>query len=243
MSDHDNGSRRQDSGPPDAYLPQKQVGRDHYLAGYDDASRWSSYWTQINEVLGTKPNNDSKILVVGIGNGVVNRYLHELGLNVVTLDIDAQLAPDILGSVTSLPFTAKAFEVTLCCEVLEHIPFSTVDTALSELSRVTSNRCLISVPHFGPVISLSVKIPKVPAFRATMKLLFPMRLEFDGQHYWEIGRRGYPHSLVTASMSKHFVVLNQWLNPNHTYHRFFRLNPIIETRRSQQKDLRSKSRS
>ena len=71
-------------------------------------------------------------------------------MEVTTVDIDPALGPDVVGSVTRLPFDDDAFDVALCCEVLEHLPWDEAEAALQEVSRVVSRGAVVSVPDVTP---------------------------------------------------------------------------------------------
>lgn len=58
--------------------------------------------------------NPGELLEVGIGNGFVSRYLRDRGVNVITLDIDKELKPDVEGSVLDIPFPKASFKVVMC---------------------------------------------------------------------------------------------------------------------------------
>jgi ubiquinone/menaquinone biosynthesis C-methylase UbiE len=97
-----------------------------------------------------------RLIDVGCGEGVVLRHLDRNLTNVVAvgLDIDGtglRVAQSqnsvslVQGSVYSLPFAAASADLVLCCEVLEHL--EQPEQALVELSRVTRQWVLLSVPH------------------------------------------------------------------------------------------------
>ena len=46
-----------------------------------------------------------------------------------TLDISEGLQPDYVGSVTSMPFDDNSFELVICAQVLEHLPFDDFSVA------------------------------------------------------------------------------------------------------------------
>jgi len=119
---------------------------------YDTKERFCSYWHQIQEVLLLKP---SEVLEIGIGNGFVSRYLKERGINVTTLDIDKELKPDVVGSVLDIPFHCETFQVVACYEVLEHLPYEDIPKALSEISRVSKQYVILSVPDVNRVYRIS----------------------------------------------------------------------------------------
>ncbi|MCF8002333.1 MAG: class I SAM-dependent methyltransferase [Halanaerobiales bacterium] len=166
-----------------------QVERDHYFnEKYDSKNRIISYWQQIEEV---KNCNPESILEIGIGNKFVSDYLKKHNYDIKTLDIDLELEPDKVGSVIDIPFEDNSFECILCCEVLEHLPYEKFSVALNELKRVSKKRVIISIPDISRKYRFLIQIPKI----GEIKFLIPIpRLkkvenEFDGQHYWEIGKK------------------------------------------------------
>jgi len=50
------------------------------------------------------------VLGIGIGNRFVCKYLKVRGVNIVMLDIDRQLQPDVVGSVLNIPFQDRSFQ-------------------------------------------------------------------------------------------------------------------------------------
>lgn len=173
---------------------EKQVGKHHYDGqAYRSNERWNSYWHQIDIVRGETP---SSVLEVGVGEGVVARKLASMGITVKTLDIAEDLAPDIVGSVTAIPLPDKSFDLVLAAEVLEHIRFEDLPAALREIARVAKKSVVISVPHPGFVFSIIYKLPLLPRVSFLFKFPFFWKSHaFDGQHYWELGKKGYPVSL------------------------------------------------
>jgi ubiquinone/menaquinone biosynthesis C-methylase UbiE len=170
-----------------------QVKTAHYFRGYDTEERFCSYWHQINETLKLNP---STILEIGIGNSFVSSYLRNFGLQVATIDFDKSLKPALNGSVLNLPFIKSCFDVSLCCEVLEHLPFSAFSQALQELNRV-SKRLILSLPDASYYIGFKLQ----STIRSSSRILSLPKLvnrthTFDGQHYWEIGKRGYSLSKI-----------------------------------------------
>src|SRR3989344_860983 len=124
-----------------------QVPPSHYFnLKYDSKERWVSYWYQIKEV---KEQNPKTVLEIGVGNKVVSDYLKKIGLKVTTCDFDKNLKPDVVADVLDLPFKKESFDVVLCAEVLEHLPFGKFSKALKEIHRVTQTSAIITLPHFS----------------------------------------------------------------------------------------------
>lgn len=168
-----------------------QVDKSHYSGrAYRSGERWNSYWHQIDTVRRTNPKT---LLEVGIGEGVVARELSATGVSVTTVDIAEDLHPDVIGSITKLPFPDKSFDTILAAEILEHIEFKDVPLALKELHRVAKKSVIISIPHPGYVFSFVWKLPLFPRITLFAQIPFFWKTHhFNGEHYWELGKRAHP---------------------------------------------------
>ncbi len=178
-----------------------QVEPDHYAQrSYNNKTRFISYWHQIDEVLKT---GAERVLEIGVGNGFVANYLRQQGVQVETLDIDQRLAPTHVGSVTNIPCETNAYEAVACFEVLEHLPFEQSCLALAELARVSSKWVIVSVPDASRTIRLFARLPFNLKIRKIIRTptIRPIRLEPGGEHYWEIGVKGYPAKRVEKSFA------------------------------------------
>jgi ubiquinone/menaquinone biosynthesis C-methylase UbiE len=163
----------------------------HYFSReYDTKERFCSYWHQIDEILSLQPD---KLLEVGKGNGFVHRYLQEKGLHVTTLDILPELKPSVVGTILSLPFANNSFNAVMCCEVLEHLPYSDFSNALKEIHRVSQRNVVLSLPDHTPVYKLNIELPRIKPIKTLLPHPFPRvtRHEYDGVHYWVIGKKNY----------------------------------------------------
>ena len=178
------------------------------LAHYDPAylgvncERLYSYRMQLESVLSMRPQS---VLVVGVGDGLVVNVLRAAGLKVDTLDIQAELSPDIVGSVTNLPCEDDAYDVSVCCQVLEHLPFSEFRRSLNELRRVSTRRLVLSLPDVRRFASFRLRFCRfgfsrqfcVPRLR--LRPIPPERFDHLG-HYWEIGFVDTPFSVVAREV-------------------------------------------
>lgn len=170
---------------------QTQVGRSHYEGlAYRSSERWNSYWHQLVFVRKAAPQT---LLEVGVGEGVVADHLEKEGVTVTTVDIAEDLHPDVLGSVTELPFEDNSFDAVLAAEILEHIEFRDVGKALREIARVSRVHAIISLPRPGYIFSCIFKLPLFPQIELFFKVPFFWKEHvFNGEHYWELGKKGYP---------------------------------------------------
>jgi len=130
----------------------------------------------------------TNILEISPGRGFL-RHCFKLfpQISHTALDIAEDLHPDYVGSVTELPFAENQFDLTLCCQVLEHLPFKDFLPALNEIRRVTRHKAIISLPdktrHFGFAVCLA----RLGWFRfewnSVRKHYARKEFEFNGEHY------------------------------------------------------------
>lgn len=214
-----NGARH----PPAAGT--RQVRPEHYEGlEYDSKTRFISYWHQIEVVLRCSPGS---VLEIGIGNGFVSRHLQSKGIRVETLDFDAALAPRVAASAAALPFRSGSFDLVLCCEVLEHMPYEDVPTALDEFRRVSRGHVVVSVPNVRPC--LRVILP-IPAYREIQLLLpsfwrpRPRHVTCPDEHWWELGMQGFPpERFLNTLESAGLTLLREYRLFDVPFHHFFEL--------------------
>ena len=199
-----------------------QVTPDHYIEpSYDAKERFISYWHQINEIISLNPK---EVLEIGIGNGFVSKYLKERGAKIKTLDIDKKLNPDVAGSVLGIPFIDGSFEVVACYEVLEHLPYSEFSKALKEIHRISRKHVVLSLPDVTTVCGINIKMPKIRPIKRLFLFPFirPVRHEFDGGHYFEIGKIEYPLKKIKSDIEEaRFKIVKTYRVFEFNYHRFF----------------------
>lgn len=190
---------------------------------YNYPERWVSFWHQIDEVVKLEPKN---ILEIGPGNKFVTNNLKELNLKITTLDVNDLYHPDVIASVLDMPFKDNEFDLILCAEVLEHLPLENFTEALKEIKRVTSNQVILSLPFWGPLIYFKIKIPFLRTIKIFYKFYGFKKHEPGGEHYWEIGKRGYSLKKVRQIINDEFKIREEYLDPDSPYHQFFILEKI-----------------
>lgn len=201
---------------------EKQVGKEHYsFDKYFFPARWMSYYYQTREI--ASRDDIKSVLDIGPGTTFLHDVLaiHRKDLSYKTLDIARDVNPDYLGGVTSIPLEDSTFDAVTAFQVLEHIEYNDVETALLEMKRVSKKYVFVSLPHFGPSVELLFKIPFMKRFCISFKIPFLRKHTFNGQHHWEVGKKGYSVNKIRSLMGKHFSIIDEYVPFENQYHRFF----------------------
>jgi SAM-dependent methyltransferase len=206
---------------------EKQVDAALYdFKKYIDKGRWNSFYHQIDEILAIQP---CSVLEIGVGSGVLGAVFRTFHYPYESMDIDPELHPDHVGSVLHIPFMDKSYDVVGCFQVLEHLSFDYFSAALCELFRTAKKGVIISLPNDESVFS--IQIPKL-CWKKMIRRPFrsPRTHQFDGQHYWEINKKGFELPKIKKRIEKAagefgFILekdFRVWENP---YHHFFIMTP------------------
>ncbi len=205
-----------------------QVEKSHYFTRYDTVERFISYFYQIDSVIKTKTES---ILEIGIGNKTVSNYLKEAGYKITTCDFDAELNPDVVADIRTLPFPNNSFDTVMACEILEHLPFSDFETSLKELKRVAKKNVIISVPYACAYLESIVKF-SIPFFHNQFHISFKLPYFFlkieinekNKEHYWELGSKNCSKKAIRKILQSHFMISQEFHPLLNSYHYFFILN-------------------
>ncbi len=186
----------------------------------------------MNAVLEHEPRT---VLEVGPGPGMVTAALRAIDIEITTLDVQPELKPNVVASVTDLPFDDDSFDVSMCCQVLEHLPFDQFVPALKELGRV-SRKAVISLPDCTPHYEIRLLLPKILKFYWTgtrqkdRDIACKAKLYENAGHYWEIG---YAETMLAdieqAIEAANLCQIKTWRFVENTYHRFFVVERHVES--------------
>ncbi|HUW59187.1 MAG TPA: class I SAM-dependent methyltransferase [Planctomycetota bacterium] len=196
---------------------------------YNDLSRFVSYGYQLKELWALNPQ---RVLEIGVGNGVLSYVLRRSGVRLTTLDVEADLQPDVVASVDDMPLADNQFDVVTCFEVLEHLPFEDLPVCLREMHRTTTGHVLITLPDITPFWRMY--IPRIGLKSGRLLLSIPFvphrKTPRCAHHYWEIGVQDYPLRKVRAAIRLAGLRIHRcyriWENP---YHRMFVLAKLQQS--------------
>jgi ubiquinone/menaquinone biosynthesis C-methylase UbiE len=201
---------------------EKQVNKEHYsFEKYFYKGRWMSYWYQAKEI--SIRQDIKSVLDVGPGTTFMRDILkiHRSDISYQTLDIADDIAPDIKGSVTSIPLADNSYDAVTAFQVLEHIKFEDFEIALQEMRRVSNKYVFISLPHFGGSVEFQFRMPPFKQIQCAFRIPRPITHVFKGQHYWEIGKKGYSQGRIRTIIRKHFDIIDEYVPYENQYHHFF----------------------
>ena len=161
-----------------------------------------------------------KLLIIGPGQGLDTQVLKWRKYEVTTFDIDKTFNPDIIGSVHDLSmFNDSSFDAVIVSHVLEHLAVPYLDRCLEELARV-GRYCLIYLPVAGRHFQLRLKMDLKGIDWSCIFDLFNYFRKPDGitprycagQHYWEIGMRGFRVFDLVRRLEKQFKIIQHYRN-------------------------------
>ena len=162
----------------------------------------------------------NKLLIVGPGQGLDAEIFKWKGYQVTTFDIDDVFKPDHLGSVHDMRgFLDNQFDIVIASHVLEHLAEPYLNMAIAELARV-ARYALVYLPVAGRHGQLRFSLGAKDIKLALTWDIFNFFEKPDGntprycagQHYWELGMRGYRTRDVKARLNKHFEILSAYRN-------------------------------
>lgn len=201
-----------------------QVEADHYLGNYLNLPRMITYWYQAKAV---RDCGGRDVMEIGLGMGLTSWILRRWGLNVCAVDFDPALRPECAGDVRAMPFADDTFDTILIAEVLEHLPYAQFDACLRELRRVTRRHVIITLPCALFGIHIGVNVPILEPRFLALGLRQWTKPVFDGQHYWELDRRGYPKRRIRNDLRiAGFEIADEFRPALSLYNYFFVLNKV-----------------
>jgi len=200
----------------------------YYTEGYFSHAQFISYSEQIRLVHSLDRKD---VLEIGIGNGIVTDFLRKAGLNVTSFDINQHLIPEVVGSVTDLNaiFQHRKFDIILCAEVLEHIPFEYFEQAIANIAGTTNEYAIITLPRCQKIlidIQFAIKIPKLPYFEKGLCLSIP-NSNIPPNHYWELdSSKETKIKEIDTILKRHFAILDSSRFRFRSYHHYFILKKL-----------------
>lgn len=118
---------------------------------------------RLQKTLALIPEDVHSILDVGCGDGTfVNNlpeYYRVMAVDRCRTAMQHVARPKLYASIDYLPFKDNSFDLVVCAEVIEHLPYDVYRKGLTELQRVARKHIIISVPNSENILAKFVKCP------------------------------------------------------------------------------------
>lgn len=111
------------------------------------------------------PEDIKTVLEVGCGDGriinnLIGKYECVCGLDISQKALEKVKTNKVQGSIENLPFPNNSFDLVICSEVIEHLPYNIYNKSLEELERVSKKNIIISVPNNENLKYRMIKCPQ-----------------------------------------------------------------------------------
>lgn len=162
----------------------------------ESEDHWRLYWRQEKIMQGFVVRGQH-VLEMGVGSGFTANYLRSKGIDVTTIDIDAEKRPDIVANIVKYPFV-DSYDHILAFEIFEHVPFDAFRNVLERIVHVCKGNLFLSVPRNQVRwFMISVQLPKSGSHSFSIKT--PRGKIKEKSHFWEVGHNGITRSKLEST--------------------------------------------
>lgn len=146
-------------------------------------------FSQAFQINGIHKMNPRSVLEIGPGNGLVSSFLRRSGIDVTTADINPALEPDICAPLSEIPqhLSGRRFDVVVCCEVLEHMPFEQFEANIKTMQSI-GDRLYMTLPNYKKAFGIGalLRLPRIRAKPFGWYFTYRQNRKLTDQHFWEI---------------------------------------------------------
>lgn len=196
------------------------------LKTYVNEKRWASYFGQIQAILESfeEPKKHS-VLELGPGRNLLRNVLKEELKIYKTYDVDDRSGADFKNPKELEKIKSGSFDCVVAFQVLEHMPIEESLELFDLMVNLSSDKVIISLPNSKQVWSYSIYIPRKGTWKFSIPNLLAKQLDNvpDGNHYWELEKKGYEvHKVLDFLLKNKKVTLDKHYRlHDHSYHHFF----------------------
>ncbi len=204
---------------------ERALGRQYYLSeNYFSLTQLWSFSEQIYHIIGMRPQ---RMIEIGVGNGFVSEFLRTTEIDLTTIDVNPNLAPDIIAPVQEIGEFIRPDEYDLisCCEVLEHLPFEDFEPTVKLFSTL-SEQLFLTLPVFGNRrigFGGVVQLPKLQRWLGVWLRLPILRRRLPEMHFWEVDYNSHTRKKsIVEILRRYYPDVTTGLFKANPYHRYFK---------------------
>jgi len=124
---------------------------EQYFVDYTFERRKREQEPLISLILRLKNIKEKSVLEIGAAKGFMCKVLNNSGYKTIGIDVSEYVCKLSEGrvfraSLTHLPFKDKTFEIVICADVLEHIPYKILRNHIGEIFRVSKRYVIVTLP-------------------------------------------------------------------------------------------------
>ena len=207
-------------------IDEASIPRDHYFN--ENYFRFPALASLCSQIVSIHQAAPTAVLEVGKGNGFVSDFLTKAGYNVTTLDINPALQPDVVGSLFDLDqhFNQGQFDLVVCAEVLEHLPFEDFAAATKQLAfACRGGNALVTIPRAQRILLDYTLDLRVGRFKRAFDLFLSVpSTRISPRHKWELDHSPATRmSNVKKLLAEQFYISKVERVRHCAYHRLFKL--------------------
>lgn len=202
---------------------ESSLSRSVYFSErYFELTQLFSLSHQIEKIHKLRPKD---VLEIGVGNGFTSSFLRKAGYDIVTADINPALEPDICAPLVELEshLDGRRFDLVVCCEVLEHMPFEMFPSNLAAL-KALGDRLFMTLPNHRKYFGIGgvLRIPRLKPVELSLHLSTRLTKRLPSEHFWEVG-----HSRETSLSGILSIIKDKYKKVEYgnfsskPYHRYF----------------------
>ena len=222
---------------------KEKLGHDLVDTFYHNAysfnmAQFLQYYFQVSQILSLPKSKLSSILEIGPGLGHLENMLDKYDYQYLSLDIDEQNKPNIVGDVRNIQLDDNSIDMVCAFQMLEHIPYSQFLLALKEMSRVSRRYVYISIPcnisSFRLDIDFNINVRYFSRFSFRLEKFIPFilinkidkdekellkRVDIKNPHFWEVGTKSFSKTKILEVFKTYKMrIINDYHNPYNPYH-------------------------
>jgi len=143
---------------------------DTYQQYYEQPGVWQRQtpsaleWSRITETINMIPEETKSVVDVGCGDGLLTNELLGKFEKVLGIDVSREAlkyvkTEKLLANMDDLPLPERSFDLVVCSEVIEHLPYPVYEKSLLELQRIAHKYLLLTIPNEEFLRDRFVKCP------------------------------------------------------------------------------------